>query len=352
MTRIAVYGATGFAGRLVAAETLRRGFDLLLAGRDHERLRAVANALDVPETDLRVAELTDHDALTAAFRDADAVINCATPFTLHGEPVVRAAIAAGAHYVDIAGEELYIKGVLDRYDDAARAAGVTVLPAANNDCLTGDLLGHLVADGLGELETISVAFDAVDAEGSRGTVEMAHLTADTMRSGGLTWHDGHYHADRPAVRDSVAWPAGPGPAVKFALPPAVTIPRHVRTRHAEGLATPRIHGFFAGADRALVDSMPPRQGPSEQSRARARYCLVIDARAVDGTECRAVLEARDMYGTTAVIAVEATRRLAAGPAFAGALAPAEVFDPADFLDHLRPHGLTWTIEPPIRHRIP
>lgn len=326
--RAAVYGASGFVGGLVTARLRDVGVEPVLVGRR-------------PAAGFRVAALDDHPALVRALADVDVVINCASPFTHFGEPVIRAAIDAGTAYVDVSGEEAYIMGVLDRH----ASAPVPILPAANNDCLTGDLLGHLVARGAGELEALSTAFTAVDAEGSRGTVLMALTTQDTMRSGGLTWEDGRYVADRAAKRTSVAWPSGTGPAVKFALPPAVTLPRHVPTKHSEGLASPEIQAFFAGATRADVDAMPIRRGPSPDSRARARFTLVVDALGVDGTARRGVLEGRDMYGTTAVIAVEAARRLVTAPP--GAHAAAEVLDPVGFLDFLRPHGISWSVVPPV-----
>ena len=345
--RIAIYGATGYAGRLVTAEAVRRGIPAVLVGRSLDRLRAAAESAGAHDAHLRVAELDDEDALAAALQDVDVVINTASPFTSFGEPVARAAVAAGTHYVDISGEELYIKRVLDTLGEEAQAAGVTLLPAANNDCLTGDLLGHLVADGLGELETISIAFDAREAEGSRGTVLMAYTTQEVFRSGGLTWDQGEYVEGLAAKRSSVRWPGDEAetPAVKFPLPPAVSIPRHVATRHSEGLSTPLIAGFFSDTSQELVDSMPVRQGPSPAARARARFFLVADATAVDGRRRRGVIEARDMYGTTAVIAVEAARRIVESPR-PGAWSPAEVLEPRSFLDALATHGLTWRVEEP------
>lgn len=47
----------------------------------------------------------------------------------------------------------------------------------------------------------------------------------------------------------------------------------------------------------------------------------------------------DTYGSTAVIAVEAARRLAVDGAPPGVLAPAQAFDPADFLRVLAGHGI-------------
>ena len=39
--RILVYGATGYTGRLVAAEAARRKLDVVLAGRDETKLEAL-----------------------------------------------------------------------------------------------------------------------------------------------------------------------------------------------------------------------------------------------------------------------------------------------------------------------
>ena len=342
-TTVAVVGATGYMGRLVTDELVRRGVRPVLVGRDAGRLATAAARTGGAPT--RLAGTGDQGALTAAFADAQVVINCATPFTPSAGPVIDAAIAAGVHYVDIGGEALFVHEVFERYDEAAARAGVTVLPAANNDCLTGDLLGHLVAEGMPELETISVAFDATDGEACRGTLLMALVTQDTMRSGGPGWADGHVVVSGPARRTSLVWPGRTEAAevVKFAMPPAVTLPRHVRTRHAEGLATPAIFSLFGDVTQELVDAMPLRQGPSPDSRARARFVLVVSATGIDGTQRRGVLHGRDMYGTTAVIAVDAALRLVRDPGRPGVAAPAQVLPAAEFLDALEPYGIHWQL---------
>jgi short subunit dehydrogenase-like uncharacterized protein len=90
---IALNGASGFTGRLAAAELSRRGIDAVLVGRDPGRLRAAAAGTDFG---IRIAEIGDPDALAAAFAGADAVINTAGPFARLGGPVIRAAVAARA----------------------------------------------------------------------------------------------------------------------------------------------------------------------------------------------------------------------------------------------------------------
>jgi short subunit dehydrogenase-like uncharacterized protein len=125
--RIAAYGANGYQGRLVAAELRRRGFGegLILAGRSAERLSATARDVALPDAELRIAGTDDLEALVAAFEGADAVINCAGPFTVSGDAVLRAAIGARSHYVDTCGEQSFIKHIYDSYADSAAQAGIT-----------------------------------------------------------------------------------------------------------------------------------------------------------------------------------------------------------------------------------
>lgn len=59
----------------------------------------------------------------------------------------------------------------------------------------------------------------------------------------------------------------------------------------------------------------------------------------------------DTYGSTAVIAVEAARRLAAGDAPAGVLAPAQAFDPAGFLGFLAGRGISTGVGSPGKTRV-
>src|SRR5690242_10325188 len=100
--RIAVHGATGLTGTLVAHALDRAGADLTLAGRDAAKLAALAASLRSART--AVAPADDALALHEAFRTSRVVVACAGPFTTLGEPVLEAAIAAGAHYLDIASE--------------------------------------------------------------------------------------------------------------------------------------------------------------------------------------------------------------------------------------------------------
>src|SRR4030088_242674 len=75
--KIAVYGASGYTGRLVVAEPARRDIPRVLVGRGFQRLRAAADGAGGPDAELRLAPLDDPAALADAVRDNAAVINAA-----------------------------------------------------------------------------------------------------------------------------------------------------------------------------------------------------------------------------------------------------------------------------------
>jgi short subunit dehydrogenase-like uncharacterized protein len=359
--KIAVYGATGYTGRLVAAELEQRGSDLVLSGRDPQRLRALA-ANRAAHAEVRPAAVDDEASLTAAFGGCDAVINCAGPFTPLGQPVVRAAIAAGCHYVDTAAEQAHIRNVFDSFADPARVAGVTVVPATGYDIIPGDLIAHLTGTRVEPLERLTLGNGTARFAMTRGTVRS---TLVMMKGGDVTYADGTWVKAGRVRRPKMLFPGErrPTPMIKLATGEAVTVPRHVRTRsmqlgmRADALA-PRPFAFALPAvvrlsalmlrtpmvlllDR-LVGLLP--EGPQEDARRGERFAFVAEAVGEDGRLARGVIEGTDIYGITAVMAVEAAQRLVRDGAPAGVLAPAQAFDPADFLATLATHGVRWSVE--------
>jgi short subunit dehydrogenase-like uncharacterized protein len=334
--KIAVYGASGYTGTLVVAELRRRDIEAVLVGRDADRLRAVAAGAEVRPADI------DHAG--TAFQGCDAVINCAGPFRLLGEPVVRAAVAAGCHYVDIAGEQ----GYLARLFDAVEAPEVSVVPGVNDDGLPSDLLAHLVAEQVGPVRELVVGIDLAAGNPSRGTLRSALANLDTFTAGGLGYGDGRWAHDIPASRTSMAFLDKDVPVVKFPLPAVVTVPRHVRAGRVEGVARQDLAAAFVGVTTETVESMPV--GPPEESRRAARWVLAVEAVGEDGRHARGVVHGSDTYGITAVIAVEAARRLVADGAKPGVLAPAQAFAARDFLAFLEGHGVTFDVVRPPRSR--
>src|SRR5919198_6034076 len=183
---IAVYGATGYTGRLVATELHRRGARAVLAGRNQAKLEIVAEDLG-GDVEVRAAPLDDPTALRDLLESCAAVIACAGPFRLHGEPVLAAAVEARTHYLDITGEQPFMRKVFEDYGPAARRAGVALITAMGFDYAPGDMLAALTADGMGALDEIVLAYAVRGFGATRGTA----LTALGMMAGGdAEWRGG------------------------------------------------------------------------------------------------------------------------------------------------------------------
>lgn len=146
---IAVYGATGFTGRYVALEVAAQaesvGGRVLLAGRNRERLEAVAAQVRTAlkssrqgeniEVDVMVADVSDPASVKEMVSEARVLINCVGPFRKYGEIVVRTCVEVGTDYVDVCGEPEFMEGMLLRYGDAARSAGVVIISACGFDSI-------------------------------------------------------------------------------------------------------------------------------------------------------------------------------------------------------------------------
>ncbi|MBF6299784.1 saccharopine dehydrogenase NADP-binding domain-containing protein [Nocardia amamiensis] len=338
---IAVYGATGHTGGYLLTELRRRGLTPILVGRDADRIRAAATAAGLPDAEVRVADLTDPAGLVAAFTGADVVISSLPAYVNHGAAVLAAAIDAGAHYTDMSGEQLFLKRVFDEFGPRAAAAGVTVVSGITDSNVPGDLLAYLTSRRVaGPADVVLSHLSKSGGNGSKGSAKTVFASLDWFRGGGWHYADGELRTGAAARQDKLTFPGDTEPTAvaKFPQPPVLTIPRHSDVSYVEGVLATAILDTLAGFTAEIIDTLP------DEPSSDLRYDLVVDASGTDGRVVRGVVSGVDSYRDSALMAVETAVRLAAGGAAPGALAPAEAFDAADFLDGLAPFGITWRIE--------
>ena len=151
--RIVLFGATGYTGRLAARALVARGAAPLLAARSRARVEALAAELGGLE--LAVADVAQPRTLSGLAASGDVLVSTVGPFLRWGEPVVGAAIDAGAHYVDSTGEPAFARSVFERHDAPAEAAGVALLTAFGYDYVPGNLAAALALREAGE-EAVAV----------------------------------------------------------------------------------------------------------------------------------------------------------------------------------------------------
>jgi short subunit dehydrogenase-like uncharacterized protein len=301
---------------------------VIAVGRDQATLPA-----GVPT---RVASIDDPEALNRAFAGGAVVINCAGPFLDTARPVIEASLRAGAGYLDLTAEQASAMDTFERFDGAAQAAGVAVIPAAGFYGGLADLLATALAgeaDGVDEL-TVAVALDHWwPTQGTRKTGERNRVPRLIIRDGNLvpmplpaaasTWRFGEPHGEQAMV--------------ELALSEVITISRHLRTRSL------RSHLTQSSLNEIRDATTPPPSSIDGRGRSAQRFEMVVEAR--DGGRVRsAIASGQDIYAVSAPLVVEAAARMIQ-PGFGrfGACSLAQAFDAREFLAALSPEDLTVTL---------
>jgi short subunit dehydrogenase-like uncharacterized protein len=146
-SRIVVFGATGYTGRLTAERLVERGARPLLAGRSEDKLKERADALGGLEW--RVADVERPETVAALVERGDVLLSTVGPFTRWGEPALDAAIGAGAIYLDSTGEPPFIRRVFAEFGPRAERAGATLMTAMGYDFVPGTLAAALALEQAG-----------------------------------------------------------------------------------------------------------------------------------------------------------------------------------------------------------
>jgi saccharopine dehydrogenase (NAD+, L-lysine-forming) len=356
---IVVYGATGFTGRLICKELERRQIAFAVAGRDRNKLSALAASLK-PAPEVIVAALDDAEALQAMAARCKAVLACAGPFARLGRPVLEAAIAAGRHYLDITGESNYVRDTVAR-DGEAKAKGIALINAVGFDVVPTDAAAVLASEAAGGSPAqLRIAF-ATNGRPTQGTTRSA---LDGAQLGGLAWLDGQY-VQEPVGREvwevdfpapvgkrrtmSVPWgdlstaPRSTGTRnlrTFMAMPPSMIAMRSVMPLFSRVVRNRVVHGLMA----RLVDTLP--EGPSDAERADSHFAVVAEAEGSRGT-ASAWVTGGDGYDFTAASAVWCAMKAARGElAGRGALTPTQAFGARALLDAMADFGVRYGVNAP------
>ena len=347
--RIVLFGATGYTGDLTARALAERGARPVLAARNESRVRGLAEELGGLKW--AVADVERPETVHALVERGDVLISTVGPFTRWGQPAVQAAVEAGAHYLDSAGEGAFIREVFERHGPAAQAAGCGLVTAFGFDWVPGNLAGALALRDAGEAATrveIGYFSPGTGADGMSGGTRAS--SASVMLAPGFAWHDGRLVDERPARRTR-SFELRPGRSAT-----AISVPT------SEHLALPRIHpalrdvdvylGWFGPASEPLrvmsagleaILKLPGAReglqdlfgrfvkgssgGPDADARAKSSSLVIAEALDASGARLAQVrLEGRNGYDLTAgFLAWGAQTAASGGLQGSGALGPVDAF---------------------------
>jgi short subunit dehydrogenase-like uncharacterized protein len=306
MSRLLIYGANGYTGRLIAREAARRGLKPLLAGRNRDEVDALAKELGLAR---RVFELSDPVEIARNLDGVNVVLHCAGPFSKTAAPMLDACLNANVHYLDITGE-IAVFEMCHRVHARAQHQGTVVLPGSGFDVVPTDCLAALLKRRLPDANSLVLAFEAGGgpspgtaatsveglAQGGRARiagevrpVPLAWKTREFLREGKqrtamtIPWGD---------VYTAFVSTGIPNIETYMAVPPK-TIGRLRWMRHVQPLLALRpVQNFMK---RRVLAATP---GPSEQRRHDTGCHVWGEVRNVAGNQAGLELETPNGYDLT------------------------------------------------------
>ena len=142
---IVVYGSTGFTGQLVA-EYLARHYAgagaprWAMAGRSLDKLTSVRDAIGAPaDIGLIKADASDPASLKAMIAQTGSVISTVGPYQLYGSELVALCAGSGTDYLDLCGEPVWMRRMIDAHEAAAKSSGARIVFSCGFDSLPFEL---------------------------------------------------------------------------------------------------------------------------------------------------------------------------------------------------------------------
>jgi short subunit dehydrogenase-like uncharacterized protein len=336
-TRILLYGAYGYTGRLAAELAAAKKLDVVLAGRNKDALAGLGDRLSLP---IRVFGLNDAKQLSEALKDIACVVHMAGPFAATSAPMLSACAATQTNYIDITGEIEVFEAMWSRKEEIERA-GITVVPGAGFDVVPTDCLAAYVAGKLEQPASLVIALCGLESA-SQGTLRTAIRQVSKpvlcRRAGAIVALD-----DR-----STRWidfGSGDEPCVPVSWGDVAT------AFHSTGVGNITVYfrrtKLFRSADilgklfgpllrsrvgqrglAAIVRSLP--EGPSQAERNGHRSIIWAEAIDSSGRSSKAILSTPDPYDLAANSALEISSRIRSLPVALGLVTPFQAFG-ADFV---------------------
>jgi short subunit dehydrogenase-like uncharacterized protein len=358
---VVVYGASGFSGRLVAEFLREYKTPFIAAGRNRAKIREVMDHVPGIETaDYEIAEAGNTiEELTKLFEGAKVVCNTVGPFIYNGPQVIEAAWKAGCHYLDISGEQAWIREAAEKWGEKFAQRGLLAAPATAYMSAASDAAARMCLEdgGVDTLEILSM-FRGMPTFGSTQTIfavlqtEAQYLEQNQYKR----WPQGKtYEAVAPGQMQTqlaLAWGGFPHP-VWYKNHPQVA-----NVKSLGGLLDREIMEGVAATEKMYLEQIKPLP-KAEQERKLAEMANAVQSgtpprentrenRTIDVVLARGSMEFRQctLFGTCAyrqtglLQAYAAHSLIHTPPRKAGFASAAEAFGHRELLKVLETYGLS------------
>ena len=169
---IIIYGATCFTGKLCVKyfQSLNTTVNWAMAGRNLIKLEKVAKE-NQTNVEILIADSDDEKALDNLTSRARVILSTTGPFHRYGSKLVASCVKNDTHYVDITGENFWVKGLIEKHHKEASAKGIRIIPSCGFDSIPSDLGTFFAAKALSQPIKRIESFHSYQGGASGGTLE-------------------------------------------------------------------------------------------------------------------------------------------------------------------------------------
>lgn len=157
---VVLYGATSFVGQITAHylvqflsnkkstdDSEKSAVTWAIAGRDKEKLEKLQSELSKAQNneetdkkvDIIIANSDDDTSLDEMTKQTQVIISTVGPYLKYGEPLIKSCVNNGTDYVDLTGEAIFIKDMMDKYQAKAQQTGARIVNSCGFDSIPSDL---------------------------------------------------------------------------------------------------------------------------------------------------------------------------------------------------------------------
>ncbi len=331
MKNFLIYGANGYTGELIAREAVKRGLKPILAGRSRNKVEPLAKELNLT---CRTFALEDKKSLEYTLKEVDFVIHCAGPFSLTSAQMGEACLRLQKHYLDITGEIAVFEALAAR-DEAAKKAGIMIMPGVGFDVVPSDCLALHLKNRLPTATDLSLAF--------YGLGKISHGTQATMTlnigKGGAIRENGEIKSvpaayktreiDFGEVRKTgVTIPWGDVSTAFYTTGiPNIEVFTVVPEPQLKLLKLSRYFGWLLATKplQNFLQKQIPEGGPNAEERAKGKTYLWGKASDNEGNSVESRQTCPEGYTTTYLTALKIAKKILDGNFAAGFQTPAKAY---------------------------
>lgn len=316
-SKFLIYGAYGYTGELITELAVKKGHQPILAGRNEEKTKALADKFNLPYL---VFDLSEAEQLDAALQQVGAVLHIAGPFSATAQTMVNACLKNKVHYLDVTGEIEVFEWVASQ-DAVAKEAGIVLMSGVGFDVVPSDCLANHLKNQMPDATHLSLVIKAI-GELSRGTtltmLENIHKGGTIRKHGKLKQVSATYRTREVPFQSgtikaiSIAW-GDVATAYHSTKIPNITTYFAVDLKTHAALFFSNYFGWFLSFSfmqnflKAQVNRTVT--GPSETHREKSKSYIWGEVRNEKGEIRTAELETPEGYKLTAETALESVLRV-------------------------------------------